>query len=241
MTSTNPQCADRRTKSSRRGFLLGAGGAALALAGCARQPASRSSLVLAPIEFGSRTASPVYADSNAYGALPNEKFPIPAVNLSRLPPRFRRQTVAYNTTEKPGTVVVDTGAFYLYHVQPGGTAMRYGVGLGREGFAWSGRANIRWKRKWPTWTPPDEMIAREPELAPYSAENGGMPPGLNNPLGARALYIFQGGEDTLYRLHGTPEIESIGKAVSSGCVRLVNQDVVHLYDNVRSGSPILVR
>ena len=118
--------------------------------------------------------------------------------------------------------------------------MRYGVGLGRAGFAWSGRARIAWKRKWPTWTPPREMIARQPELEKWSAENGGMPPGLKNPLGSRALYIFQGNEDTLYRVHGTPEINSIGKAVSSGCVRMVNQDVIHLYDNVKSGSAIVV-
>ena len=233
MTSDS-RTADRRS-ASRRAFLLGAGGAALALAGCAQRSA-RQPLLLQP----ARTPPGAGTAGNAYGAMPDEPFPIPAVDLSRLPPRFRRQTVAYDGAEKPGTVVVNTGTFYLYHVQPGGQATRYGVGLGREGFAWSGRANIRWKREWPTWTPPAEMIARQPELAEYSAENGGMAPGLDNPLGARALYIFQGGEDTLYRLHGTPEIGSIGKAVSSGCVRLVNQDIVHLYDNVRSGSPIVV-
>ncbi|RVN88417.1 L,D-transpeptidase, partial [Sinorhizobium meliloti] len=119
-------------------------------------------------------------------------------------------------------------------------AMRYGVGLGREGFAWSGRGLIQWKQKWPKWTPPNEMIARQPVLAKYSADNGGMPPGLDNPLGSRALYIFQNGQDTLYRVHGTPEWQSIGKAVSSGCVRMVNQDVIDLYDRVRNKAPILV-
>jgi lipoprotein-anchoring transpeptidase ErfK/SrfK len=175
-----------------------------------------------------------------YGPRPQEEFPLPAIDPRVLAPEFRRQRVAYRTDEEPGTVVVDTSSFYLYLVEPSGTAMRYGVGLGRQGFEWSGRARIAWKRPWPTWTPPDEMIARQPELAPYSAENGGMAPGLGNPLGARALYIFQGNVDTLYRLHGTNEPASIGKAVSSGCVRLINQDVIDLYDRVRSGSSIVV-
>jgi lipoprotein-anchoring transpeptidase ErfK/SrfK len=113
-------------------------------------------------------------------------------------------------------------------------------GSDETGFAWSGRAIVQWKQKWPKWTPPAEMIARQPELEPYSAANGGMAPGLDNPLGARALYIFQNGEDTLYRLHGSPEYKSIGKAVSSGCVRLINQDICDLYDRVPTRTPILV-
>lgn len=175
-----------------------------------------------------------------YGARPNEQFPIPAVDETKLADQFRRQKVDYTTTEKTGTVIVDTQNFFLYHVEPEGKAMRYGVGLGRAGFSWKGRARIAWKRPWPTWTPPDEMIAREPELEQWSVRNGGMPPGLENPLGARALYIFEGNVDTLYRLHGTPNVASIGTAVSSGCVRLVNQDVIHLFDQVKSNSPILV-
>ena len=226
---------DTNSNLGRRSFLLLGGAALLSLTGCARIPSRARALEVAPTQ-----ASPAFGSTSAYAALPGERFPIPAVDLSQLELRFRRQMVDYATGEKPGTVVVDTSSFYLYHVQSGGRAMRYGVGLGREGFAWSGRAKIQWKRAWPTWTPPAEMIAREPELAKYSADNGGMEPGLQNPLGARALYIFQGGKDTLYRLHGTPEVWSIGKAVSSGCVRLVNQDVIHLYGNVRSGSPIVV-
>lgn len=175
-----------------------------------------------------------------YPALPNEQFPIPAIKQGELPQKFQRQNVIYPTPEKPGTVVVDTRNFYLYHVGTDGTAMRYGVGLGRAGFAWSGRARIAWKRKWPKWTPPEAMIQREPELARWGVEFGGMPPGLTNPLGSRALYIFQGNRDTLYRLHGTPEVHSIGRAVSSGCVRLVNHDVIHLYDRVKPGSTIVV-
>ena len=175
-----------------------------------------------------------------YGARPQEKFPLPAINPRVLEPEFRRQRVSYPTGEEPGTLVVDTRSYFLYLVEPSGTAMRYGVGLGRQGFEWSGRARVAWKRPWPTWTPPEEMIARQPELEQYSAKNGGMKPGLGNPLGARALYIFQGNVDTLYRLHGTNEPASIGKAVSSGCVRLINQDVVDLYDRVRSGARIVV-
>ena len=116
--------------------------------------------------------------------------------------------------------------------------MRYGVGLGREGFGWDGRARIPFKRAWPTWTPPAEMIAREPELEKY---RDGMEPGLDNPLGARALYLFEGRVDTLYRLHGTQEAYSIGRAVSSGCVRLLNQDIIDLYDRVPNGTEVVVR
>ena len=147
-------------------------------------------------------------------------------------PQFLRQVVSDPTGEPAGTIVVDTSQHFLYLVLGNGQAMRYGVGLGRDGFEWAGRANVQWKRKWPKWTPPAEMIARQPELAKYSVDNGGMPPGLDNPLGARALYIFQNGEDTLYRLHGSPEWNSIGRSVSSGCVRLMNQDIIDLYDRV---------
>ncbi|PCI05084.1 MAG: L,D-transpeptidase [Hyphomicrobiales bacterium] len=137
-------------------------------------------------------------------------------------------------------MIVDTKKFFLHLVQENGKAIRYGVGLGREGFAWSGHARVGWKQEWPKWTPPDEMIERQPKLAQYSVTNGGMKPGINNPLGARALYIFQGKKDTLYRLHGTREDWSIGKAVSSGCVRLLNHDVIDLYRRVPNGSRILV-
>jgi lipoprotein-anchoring transpeptidase ErfK/SrfK len=175
-----------------------------------------------------------------YAAMPQEQFPIPAVKLSQVDPRFWRQVVDYPTNERVGTLIVDTPNKFLYHVLPGGKAMRYGIGVGKDGFSWCGRATVAYKREWPKWTPPDEMVARAPRLRPISKENGGMPPGLTNPLGARALYIHQGGRDTLYRLHGTPEAFSIGKAVSSGCIRLLNQDVIDLYNNVRDGSTIVV-
>ncbi len=215
-------------KLGRRTFMLGGlsvGG--LALAGCASNGGSQS----------------LVSENSAvsmYQALPDEKFPIPAVNLSQVESQFYRNEVEDPTGSAPGTVYVDTSTFYLYLVGENGRAMRYGVGLGRAGFEWEGRGTIAWKREWPTWTPPASMIRREPHLEQYSAANGGMAPGITNPLGARALYIFQGGRDTLYRLHGTGEAYSIGKAVSSGCVRLLNQDVIDLYGRVPSGSPIMV-
>lgn len=217
---------------TRRTFLVGA--SAMALAGCVstRQPAPAAAPVAA--------AKPQAAVPSMYAAMPDEQFPIPAVKIGQLDKRFWRTEVDYPTQEKPGTLIVDTPAKYLYHVKPGGRATRYGIGVGREGFAWSGRAIVAYKRKWPRWTPPDSMVARQPNLESYSIANGGMDPGLKNPLGARALYIHEDGRDTLYRLHGTPEAFSIGKAVSSGCIRLINQDVIHLYNEVRDGSPIVV-
>ncbi len=175
-----------------------------------------------------------------YGPMSGEQFPLPGINLKNVASKYYRRQVDYPTNEAVGSIIVDTKNFYLYLVQEHGKAMRYGVGLGRAGFEWAGRARVGWKQEWPKWTPPDEMIARQPELQKYSAENGGMPPALDNPLGARALYIFQGKTDTLYRLHGTLEEWSIGKAVSSGCVRLLNQDIIDLYSRVPTHSPIVV-
>ncbi|WP_436638675.1 L,D-transpeptidase [Microbaculum sp. FT89] len=216
---------------SRRAFVVGTAGlAGVALAGCTN--------TVEQAELDSPATISPYA--RMYGPAPDEQFPLPAVDLTAVPEKYLRRQVDYETTETVGTVIVDTKNFYLYLVQENGKAMRYGVGIGREGFEWSGRARIAWKRAWPKWTPPNDMIARQPELEPYSAANGGMEPGLKNPLGARALYIFQGTRDTLYRLHGTSEEWSIGKAVSSGCVRLLNQDIIDLYDRVPIGSRILV-
>jgi len=227
---------DIRTNPSRRQFLALAATAAsgLVLPGCSTT--SDPSVAQAPDE-----PAPDRTYVSMYRAMPEEDFPVPAVDLTKVDKRFYRQLVDDPTGERPGTVVVDTKAYFLYLVRPGGKAMRYGVGLGRQGFTWSGEGVIQWKQRWPKWTPPAEMIARQPELAKWSAENGGQPPGLDNPLGARALYIFQNGEDTLYRLHGTPEYWTIGKAVSSGCVRLMNQDIIDLYDRVATPMPIVVR
>lgn len=173
-----------------------------------------------------------------YRAMPEERFPIPAPNLSKIDPVYYRRLVDYRTDEPAGTIIVDTPNRFLYLTMENGKAMRYGIGIGRAGFEWGGTARIAYKRPWPRWTPPAEMIAREPELEKY---RNGMEPGLDNPLGARALYIFQGGKDTLYRLHGTSEDWSIGKAVSSGCVRLLHQDAIDLYNRVPNGTKIVVR
>ena len=172
-----------------------------------------------------------------YAAMPEERFPIPALDLDRVNRRYLRQIVDYRTDEQPGTIVVDTPNKFLYLVLEDGKAMRYGIGVGREGYSWAGRARIGWKREWPTWTPPSEMIERRPELAKY---RNGQTAGLDNPLGARALYIFEGNRDTLYRLHGTNEPWTIGKSVSSGCIRLFNQDIIDLYGRVPVGTPIVV-
>ncbi|QDG94777.1 L,D-transpeptidase (plasmid) [Rhizobium sp. NIBRBAC000502774] len=210
----------------------GAGVAAAALTGCSATTAEKERPVVIPVE------SPALATT--YGPMPEERFPLPAIPYQKISERFHRQMVSDPTGERPGTLVVDTANYFLYLTYEGGQAMRYGVGLGRQGFEWSGKGVIQYKRQWPRWTPPDEMVARQPELLPYSIANGGMAPGLNNPLGARALYIFQNGEDTLYRIHGSLEWNSIGKSVSSGCVRMINQDVIDLYNRVPDKAPIVV-
>jgi lipoprotein-anchoring transpeptidase ErfK/SrfK len=178
--------------------------------------------------------------ASMYAARPDEMFPLPAVPFERIPARFYRQLVDNPTAERPGIIVVDTAHHFLYLTRENGKALRYGVGLGRAGFEWSGRGLIQYKKAWPRWTPPDEMVARQPELEPYSISNGGMAPGLDNPLGARALYIFKDGVDTLYRIHGSPEWWTIGKSVSSGCVRMLNQDIIDLHGRIPNGTPILV-
>ena len=219
---------------NRRIFVNGAGSVSLlALSGCVTTfPGGRGD---AP-----REPEPISQYAAMYGPMPDVRFPIPAIDLEKVPRRFLRRQVEYSGPYPVGTLIVDTSAFYLHLVQEGGKAMRYGVGLGRQGFEWAGQGVIQWKQVWPKWTPPDEMIERQPELEKWSAENGGMPPGLDNPLGARALYIFQDGQDTLYRIHGSPEYWTIGKAVSSGCVRMMNQDIIDLYNRVPNGSPLVV-
>lgn len=181
---------------------------------------------------------PAYADM--YAAYMDKDRQIPAIPYKGINPKYLRQEVTFASEEKPGTIVVDTQDKLLYLILGNGKAMRYGVGIGRKGFAWSGRGVIQWRQRWPRWTPPDEMVVRQPEIAQYSAANGGMDPGLDNPLGARALYIFQNGQDSLFRIHGTPEWKSIGKAVSSGCVRMLNQDVIDLYDRLPEKAEIVV-
>ncbi|MCZ8272613.1 MAG: L,D-transpeptidase [Microcystis sp. LE19-4.1E] len=174
-----------------------------------------------------------------YGPRPNERFPLSDVDLSDLEPQFLRQVVEYRGSEPPGTIIIDTSARFLFLIQENGSALRYGVGVGREGLAWRGRAYVGRKAEWPRWTPTQAMIAREPERNAKWA--GGMGPGLDNPLGARALYLYRDGLDTLYRIHGTNEPWSIGTSVSSGCIRMVNQDVIDLYLRIPVGASVIVR
>ena len=183
------------------------------------------------------------AATGHYGPVLGEPFPVPAVNLSQIDPAFLIKEVAYTGAEQPGTIVINPSIRYLYFVQDGGRAIRYGVGVGREGFGWSGTATIKSKQEWPDWYPPAEMIARQPELqAKMSAlQSGlGMPGGPGNPLGARAMYLWQGNKDTLFRVHGTVEPWTIGKRVSSGCIRMINQDAIDLYDRVALGTQVIV-
>lgn len=214
----------------RRAFMVGL---PLALAGCvsAREPSMQ------PVAATMPTVDPYYRAM--YAAIDSEPFPVPAVDLSRVRPEFLRQEVAYVSREQPGTVVVDTAARFAYLVGENGRALRYGVGVGREeGFNFSGQAIIGRKAEWPRWTPTRDMIAREPErYGPYA---GGLEGGLDNPLGARALYLHRDGRDTLYRLHGTNEPWSIGTMVSSGCIRFLNQDIIDLYRRVPVSTRVVV-
>ncbi len=173
-----------------------------------------------------------------YAALPNEPYPLKAVPLDKIKPELRRQEVAYATTEKAGTIVVDTPARRLYYILGNGRAMRYGVGVGRNGYALAGVAYIGRKAEWPTWTPTQNMIRRDPGKNLKYA--GGLPGGPNNPLGARAIYLYRGGNDTHFRIHGTNQPQSIGLAMSSGCVRMMNHDVIDLYSRVQSGGRVVV-
>lgn len=229
MIETPSETGQRKSSNTtRRAFLLGSAATAGAmLAACQTTQTS--------VEPDEPRINPLYLDM--YGSMPEERFPVPAIDLRRVDPAYFRRVVPDPTGERPGTLVVDTADRYLYLVRADGRAVRYGVGIGKAGFEWSGQGYIAYKKKWPTWTPPAEMIEREPELAKWA---DGQPPGLTNPLGARALYIFRDGSDTLYRLHGTGEAWSIGRAVSSGCVRLLHQDVIDLYDRVPAGAPIIV-
>jgi len=155
----------------------------------------------------------------------------PTAQEEQLPTAYQRQLVFFRTVEPPGTIVVSTSQRFLYVVQGNNRAMRYGIGVGREGFQWVGLLNISRKAEWPDWTPPPEMIARQPYLPRFMAGGPG------NPLGARALYLG----NTVYRIHGTNQPQTIGHSVSSGCFRLVNKDVIDLYERVPVGTKVVVR
>lgn len=173
-----------------------------------------------------------------YDAIKDGNITIPALDLTTVDPSLLRRQVAWRGRQRPGNVVVRIAERQLYFVLDGGRAMRYAVGVGRaEALNFRGAAVIGRKEKWPRWTPTATMMAAMPRYRPYA---GGLPGGLDNPLGARALYLYRDGHDTYFRLHGTNEPDSIGHAVSSGCIRLFNQDIVDLYDRVPLGAPVTV-
>ncbi len=169
---------------------------------------------------------------NLYASVPAHAQPLAEQRPARaeIDPRYLRQEVAYNGPHGAGTIVIDTPNRFLYLVQGGGRALRYGIGVGRPGFTWAGGKTITRKAEWPNWTPPPEMLKRRPDLPRF------MVGGPANPLGARALYLGS----SLYRIHGTNEPETIGGAVSSGCIRMVNDDVIDLYNRVRVGTRVVV-
>jgi lipoprotein-anchoring transpeptidase ErfK/SrfK len=206
---------------NRRAFLFGsaAGLAALGLAGCASDYIS-----LAEAE-------------KVYGPVPNEKFPIPAVDVSKVNPKYFRKTVRYDSNEAPGTIIIDPSKYYVYRIEGEGNATRYGANVGRDGFRWSGEAYVGRKAEWPTWTPPKEMIARQPEAGKYAR---GMPGGLDNPLGARVLYLYQNGVYTLYTIYSTSDPETIGNGITSGCTGLLSQDMIDLYSRTPVKTKVIV-
>ena len=200
-----------------------------ALSACVPDPAL--------IDAGLAKAPAPQMVEGVYAARSDANFTVPAIPVEKVPAEFQRQSVYYETSEAVGTVVISPGERHLYLVTGRNQATRYGIAVGRAGFQWSGEALITERKTWPTWTPPPEMIERKPELAKFEK---GQPGGLENPLGARALYLTTNGVDYGYRIHGTPEWNSIGSNASSGCIRMINQDVMDLYDQVPDGAKVVV-
>jgi lipoprotein-anchoring transpeptidase ErfK/SrfK len=213
----------RTGRLDRRTFLLGsaAGLGALSLAGCATQDGVMS---LAEAE-------------RHYGPVTDKKFPIPASDISQVDPKYFRRTVNFESSEAPGTIIVDPPNYFVYRVEGDGKATRYGANVGREGFLWHGEAYVGRKAEWPTWTPPPEMIKRQPEVAKYAR---GMSGGLENPLGARTLYLYQNNRYTLYTLYSTSDPETIGTNLTSGCTGLMTQDMIDLYDRTPVNTKVIV-
>jgi lipoprotein-anchoring transpeptidase ErfK/SrfK len=204
---------------NRRSFLLGSAGlGALGLAGCA-------------------TTDDMSEAKKIYGPVADKRFDIPAVDVSKLDAKYVRRTVRYDSKEAPGTIIVDPGNYHVYRIEGDGNATRYGANVGRDGFRWSGEAYVGRKAEWPIWTPPREMIARQPEARKYA---GGMAPGLDNPLGARTLYLYQNGRYTLYTIYSTSDPETIGSGITSGCTGLLTQDMMDLYSRTPVKTKVVV-
>lgn len=195
-------------------------------------------LAIAPLAAcQSRMQTAGLDDESAWytGTMPDQPFDVPLVDTSRLDPKYRRQTVRYTGAEKPGTIVVDIDKRQLALVQEDGSAIQYGVGVGKQGFSWKGEARVGRKGVWPDWSPTKTMVSLNPDL-PRTRKGG-----IDNPLGARALYLYQGNRDILFRIHGTNEPWSIGEQMSSGCVRMLNEDIVDLYQRVPVGTQVLIK
>ncbi len=212
----------RPVRLDRRSFLFGAaiGLVALGLAGCATAEDPR-----------------LAEAAKFYAAVPEERFPIPAVDVRKIDPRYFRATVRYDSKEAPGTIIIDPGHHYVYRIEGDGNATRYGANVGRAGFLWSGEAYVGRKAEWPIWTPPREMIARQPEAGKYAR---GMPAGLDNPLGARTLYLYRNGAYTLFTIYSTSDPETIGTGVTSGCTGLLTQDMLDLYSRTPVKTKVIV-
>ena len=193
--------------------------------------------VVACTEVPTETVAPAVVPG--YEAVQDGDILIPAVNPNYLAGYNKRVTVAYTGPDAPGTIVVDPHARRLYYVTGPMRAYRYGIAVGRAGLGFTGTGTIQRKEVWPSWTPTRNMIRTFPEM--YAAYAGGLPGGLINPLGARALYLYRGGRDTYFRIHGTNEQSSIGRATSAGCIRLFNQDAIHLFNQVTLGTRVRVR
>lgn len=199
---------------------------------------SRRGLLLGSLALLAGCSSTGRNDRANYAARQEETHPMPAMKLDSIKPEFRRTEVAYETAQSPGTIVVDTPARRLYYVLGDGKAIRYAISVGKEGRELRGNAYVGRKAEWPSWTPTANMIRRDPGKNRKFA--GGVPGGLNNPLGARALYLYRGGGDTNFRIHGTNQPSSIGYAMSSGCIRMLNHDVIDLYSRAGVGTKVLV-
>lgn len=252
------------TTFSRRGFIL-SGASSLGLAACgAPQGGGISSSTAPPPELeaelrelyplaerfnpegrpiATTRAEPLNAVAARYGieplsyeARPDGAHDLPAIGMSLIPAQFHRQVVPYSGPHRPGTIVVNNAARHLFLVLPEGHALRYGISVGREGRTWRGTGTIYRRAAWPVWTPTARMMREDPGLRQYA---GGFPGGPKNPLGARALYLQSGGVDRGYRIHGTPEYWLIGRYVSSGCIRMINHDVIDLYGRVPNGARVV--
>lgn len=201
----------------------------------------RARPVIVEVDDVTTQSVPMPQTARFYGKLDDDGHWLPAIPIESVSPKFLRKEVSYDSSEVPGTIIVDTQTRHLYLILGEGRAMRYGVGLGRQGYAWKGEGRIQYRKKWPRWTPSEAYVADKPDMKMFSASYGGLVGGINNPLGARALYIFDNGQDTLFRIHGTPDWKSVGKQASSGCIRMFNQDVIDLHGRVRDGAKIIVK